>query len=1162
MAFLPALRRKDRPAVLTGQVLPAERTAGPMGRADERKIILQDYYQHLLAAGANIGGRDERRPWNLARAIAEGYSRGVWTFRSVETIAGQSSRLPFRLKDGEQTVEDHPLYRVLNHGKANPMETGRQLRKRVSAQALLSDKGVFVETTPSRAGDIVRLDLLPPMRTSVIPGTGQTLIKHYELRDTQGRIEREIDPARVLWIREPHPTDPYRGVTPLEAAGLSIELDHFARLYNVSFMRNDGRPGGVIAVDGEMDEPDMDRIEARFGRGPVEAGKMSVIQGQVSYIDLAARPRDLQYGQTASNSKVEILVAFGVPESQLGNAADRTFANADEEAEAFWTITMAAHNDLIVSAFDSLSDEGLTGYLDTSSIEALQRAIVARREEARAELDAGAITIDEYREKAGYPVIDLPHTRALYIASGKTPIPTREEDNEALGLATAVEEVPVDPAATAPVEPAPDPAPQPTGAGTPAAPPAPPVAGPAARTAAQVIAAATPEQQPTPAVKALLTSGCSRDVPPGALPTLTLTRKARSAPAEVRENVLDETLVEDVEQAVQEALSALAVAWVERAVARLESPKSRKGTRHWTPEFDVDTRVGTKALDPARAVDPERWASEAGDAVEPLLVEGAEVAAEDMTDDLGWQEVVAAAVAAYLLARGRGDNAASEDVRALPALRRLAWAATYDVMAMVRESARRQARTVMDLIAGRDRSGASIDDIRDDLRAWGVRAGTGWAAGLAAHAAGAALEAARAALAGAVTTVDPDATAGPETAAQPVYDVERMWLTKRDERVRDSHDAADGQRRDVVTPFLVGDSLLRFPGDPVAPVHETANCRCRLLYRSTVTGRFVRDPQRKHLPGKHDQGRHGNRFRSTGPRRRDRELVRQGRARARDVGDAPSVQDGRGRSVQERNVSTEAPEQTAEYRAVLAEIAADFDQPDRDVTAEDLADWRMDWDDEYGSPEEQADALAYAAEDDAFLTGWANEWHSRTWGIADDDTEALNAAMVQWGGAEPEPDAPAPPPAPELPQWLVEESARHEAERAAAGGRRVARARRSPDEIVREDYELYVQAQYLAATEATKGALYSQAGTRQLARQERAGYSGPVLDDYSLFRGRLPKKYASEELLGWFEQNQRLTFTQFRAQALGRDSDVRAARTAGRTETYEPVSTGTPRRAR
>ncbi len=66
-------------------------------------------------------------------------------------------------------------------------------------------------------------------------------------------------------------------------------------------------------------------------------------------------------------------------------------------------------------------------------------------------------------------------------------------------------------------------------------------------------------------------------------------------------------------------------------------------------------------------------------------------------------------------------------------------------------------------------------------------------------------------------------------------EVEQIWRI-RPPNVRASHSFMASQRRPVGTPFQSGDgNNLRFPGDPFAPISDTARCKCgiRVLRRST-----------------------------------------------------------------------------------------------------------------------------------------------------------------------------------------------------------------------------------------------------------------------------------------------------------------------------------------
>ena len=62
-------------------------------------------------------------------------------------------------------------------------------------------------------------------------------------------------------------------------------------------------------------------------------------------------------------------------------------------------------------------------------------------------------------------------------------------------------------------------------------------------------------------------------------------------------------------------------------------------------------------------------------------------------------------------------------------------------------------------------------------------------------------------------------------------ELQRTWVTARDERVRPTHRVAGGQVRGINEPFIVGGAQLRYPGDPRGPAKETIQCRCALTTR-------------------------------------------------------------------------------------------------------------------------------------------------------------------------------------------------------------------------------------------------------------------------------------------------------------------------------------------
>ena len=78
-----------------------------------------------------------------------------------------------------------------------------------------------------------------------------------------------------------------------------------------------------------------------------------------------------------------------------------------------------------------------------------------------------------------------------------------------------------------------------------------------------------------------------------------------------------------------------------------------------------------------------------------------------------------------------------------------------------------------------------------------------------------------------------------ESGSVAVEELQRTWISTRDNRVRRDHAAASGQKRGLHELFLVGGWPMLHPGDPNAPASQTINCRCAVTTRMILTPRMA-----------------------------------------------------------------------------------------------------------------------------------------------------------------------------------------------------------------------------------------------------------------------------------------------------------------------------------
>lgn len=749
-------------------------------------------------AGGQDRGTVYNADWGVGRAVSVGMGMNVWVFRAVDAIASNASGLPFMVRRGDpitgEPFKDHPILPLFNK-KPNPFQDAWTFRYALSAQLLLSKMGAFVEVVRSRRGDPIALSLLQPGTVVPIPDA-KKYVSGYMVQ--AGSEQVELPPERVLWIKLPHPVDPYMGMTPLEAAGLSIETDILAKQFNRNFLQNDGRPGGILAIKGGIEEEDAEVLRNRFlgprGTGVAGAGRLTVLEtGEqgVDFVDTATTPRDAQYNELLSSTKQEILIAFGVPEAVIGNASGRTYDNAGVETEVFWRETMLPHLQLLGRSLDELTaDPDDFAAFDVSAIYILDRDKREQHKYYLEELKAGAISIDTYLEKTGQKKIGDDHR---YILNNLVPYNPDGKPDIQQGVPEGAQPV-RDP--LAPDSPTDGTTGNPNTDGDPST----------GNNAVGSGAADKPPAQPR-----RLPAGSAKDAHDILVKEAVAISHAAAVPIDRVLGVAaadDRPLLAPAEKTVpwgpfdvrpdslkvhKRMLRSRIASWerhVKRQMDGYFTRQERVVTEKLTGRKSRERWAETKALDVDDVFDRARWDdqldADAGDWVQEVMSDfGSEVA-----DALG----------------GEWDPDAA--LRAAEGQRKR--------ILLVNRTTQEQIGRVLDQATEKR---VPLEDVAAAVAAVFAMAREKRAATIATT------EVTAAANRGAIVAAKLTGTGR----------LTKTWTTLGDDRVRDSHDDADGDTVGLDARFTVGGGILAYPGDPAGPPEETVQCRC-LLTIGTESG--------------------------------------------------------------------------------------------------------------------------------------------------------------------------------------------------------------------------------------------------------------------------------------------------------------------------------------
>jgi HK97 family phage portal protein len=317
--------------------------------------------EDLFSKALGLFARNANGPWNSAPVPYVGTKNQMGLFNrddgslpigdrayQAHGSVGTLFAIVNQLSDGVATAEWH-LYRrtsvrdkkkrqeVLGHGfqtiwdMPNPFYTGRFFRESCQQHMDLVGETTIVMNT---IGNLV-IEMWPvrPDRMKPVKHPKEFLVGWVYCGPDGEEVPLELD--RVLQIKYPNPSDPYRGMGPVQTMLMEAETAKYAAEWNRNFFINGAQPGGVVTIDYRMTDKEFEEWNRRWQsqhQGVANAHRVALLE-RAKWQDTKFSMTDMQFVELRNLPRELIREAFAFPKPMLGTVDDVNRANSDAAKE-------------------------------------------------------------------------------------------------------------------------------------------------------------------------------------------------------------------------------------------------------------------------------------------------------------------------------------------------------------------------------------------------------------------------------------------------------------------------------------------------------------------------------------------------------------------------------------------------------------------------------------------------------------------------------------------------------------------------------------------------------------------------------------------------------------------------------------------------------------
>lgn len=239
---------------------------------------------------------------------------------------------------------NHPLYRLLED--PNDPDSGYDLWYETVLFLLLTGSAYWWVPADRKWGVPEALWVVPSHWVWPVPGRS-SMIESYEIRPTEGNYLRKVVPANeIIHFKRKSPVSRLDGYSPLTAVNSWIDTDEAIHKARLQGYKNGMFPTVSIQFDSDLEDPDEEmlrRIEAKFLArmvGVERSNKPMFLPPGWSVKPLTILPNQMVFGESAAETRDNILAAFKVPHIVAGISSRMTFGSVDAAQYGFFSFAV------------------------------------------------------------------------------------------------------------------------------------------------------------------------------------------------------------------------------------------------------------------------------------------------------------------------------------------------------------------------------------------------------------------------------------------------------------------------------------------------------------------------------------------------------------------------------------------------------------------------------------------------------------------------------------------------------------------------------------------------------------------------------------------------------------------------------------------------------